>query len=299
MDEGNIVIMKRIILLTSMILCALSLHAQDASDYRPFIEEGKVWVSMPLIDFTEIGIKKQQTLEYNYFQGDTVVADKKCKKWMKDYRNLDGEQLFCCYVSIYEEGGKVWFFFRGETEPRLAYDFGAKEGDTLSVFSPNAYYYEQFKYYGLLEKHMGSFVDTIVVGKRTEEEVFGKRRTLTYFYSIMGSNEEMKDDFLSDNYLMYGIGTHWGPVYNVAWHGQNSGRQALIYCMVGDEVLFADEERASYWGLKLADFKSGLLSPTISPAPYTPNRFDLTGRRLAAPPAKGVYIEGGKVRVAR
>ena len=157
--------MKKIIC-TLILLSSWSLYAQE-SDYRPFIEEGKVWVSKPLIDFSQIGIKKQLTFEYNYFQGDTVVADRNCKKWIKDYRNLDGEQLFCCYVSIYEEDKKVWFFFNGETEPRLAYDFGAKEGDTLSVFSPNAYYYEQFKEYGILDEHMKSFVDTIVIDKKT------------------------------------------------------------------------------------------------------------------------------------
>ena len=56
-----------------------------------------------------------------------------------------------------------------------------------------------------------------------------------------------------------------------------------------------------------ATIKLPFISVGIGELPYsTPNpdatkanRYDLTGRRLATPPAQGLYIEDGHVRVAR
>ena len=59
--------MERICLLLTLISFLSSLNAQADSDYRPFIEEGKVWVSKPEIVLTMAGIiTPRVVVEYDY-----------------------------------------------------------------------------------------------------------------------------------------------------------------------------------------------------------------------------------------
>ena len=59
--------MERICLLLTLISFLSSLNAQEDSDYRPFIEEGKVWVSKPEIVLTMAGIiTPRVVVEYDY-----------------------------------------------------------------------------------------------------------------------------------------------------------------------------------------------------------------------------------------
>jgi len=287
--------MKRIFILLTLMACMTGIHAQEDFDYRPFIEEGKVWVSKPEIFFNQAGIHTPRyVVEYDYFEGDTVVAGRQCKKWIQDYRSPEGEKLLSRFVTMYEEDKKVWFFFKGETEPMLAYDFGAQVGDTVAVVQPCAYYYEDFKEHGLIEEYMERSSDSIIILSKTEEELLGKRRTVTYFSSMNRLNGSSKSDrYLEYNYYMYGIGTHYCPNYNT---GVNSGNGSswLMYCIVGDETLYADEEKAQFWGI--ARPSAVTVPSSIQPNSH-PQLFDLTGRRLSARPTKGLYIEDGKVRV--
>jgi len=269
-----------------------SLNAQESDNYRPFIEEGKVWVSRPPMNMSYVS-PQQKIVGYYYFQGDTVVTGKHCKKWIQDYRNLDGETLVSWYVTMYEENRKVWFFFKGETEPRLAYDFGAKVGDTLSVVAPAACYYDDLKEYSLLEDHYETFYDTIVIKKRVVQDIMGQPQETIYFSSIVRGSEYDREYWQDENYWMVGIGTHCTPEYNLSFVGQNMGKQNLFYCMVNDETLYSDEEYAKFWGVTIP---SDILSPK-APSVTGNGIYDLTGRRLSARPTKGLYIEDGKIRM--
>ena len=64
--------MKQLLFLTSVLLSVLSMNAQEDFDYRPFIEEGKVWVSA-----IYLGYRPWSGLNilYDYFEKDTIVAD--------------------------------------------------------------------------------------------------------------------------------------------------------------------------------------------------------------------------------
>jgi hypothetical protein len=49
--------------------------------------------------------------------------------------------------------------------------------------------------------------------------------------------------------------------------------------------------------LPLSDYQAGISTVTLSPSAHSQQLFDLQGRRLAAPPAKGVYIQGGRLKI--
>ena len=66
--------MKRFILLLT-ILYPFCLFAQD-DGYRPFIEEGKVWVSGMYTEIYE-DWHLQHYIVYDSFQGDTIVNGKR------------------------------------------------------------------------------------------------------------------------------------------------------------------------------------------------------------------------------
>ena len=281
--------MKRIFLLTNIILFALSLHAQDASDYRPFIEEGKVWASYRYMPGDLIG----HFVEYDYFDGDTVVAGKRCKLWIQEYVPRDGKgQTRRFSVPAYEENRKVWFFHEGDAEPRLAYDFGANPGDKLIVYPADALEFQYAREQYGLDFYNETLKDTLLILARGEDIVNDVKQEAIFFTSY-------KTDYMSainswDCHLI-GVGSTILPTFTCSI-GKNSSKRNLLYCIKGKEVLYSD--------IELAEEREVLL-PTIvrdvtkGQEMLSSNHFDLTGRRLTSLPAKGIYIEGGKVRVAR
>ena len=143
-----------------------------------------------------------------------------------------------------------------------------------------------------------AFSDTLVIKNKVEVDLLGKKQTLTFFYSTFRHNGSISsENFIDQNYFINGVGTHWNPNYNITWVGSGNGSHWLMYCMVGDEILYADEEKAQFWGISRPTSLSP--SPEINGRWLNDKCFDLTGRRLAAPPAKGVYIENGKKKAVK
>ena len=157
------------------------------------------------------------------------------------------------------------------------------------------------KRYNYLDEYFKNYSDTLVIKNKVEIELLGKKRALTYFYSTIKHNGSISsENFIEHNYLMNGIGTHWNPDYNITYTGGGNGSNWLMYCFVGDEILYADEEKALFWGIpNPTSILTSLLSPsTVNSKSENGKCFDLAGRRLAASPSKGVYIKNGK-KVAR
>ena len=289
MDEGNIVIMKRIILLTSMILCALSLHAQDASDYRPFIEEGKVWMSTRLIP--DAYGWNGYNFEYDFFDGDTIIGKNLCKIWKQLYVNVKSGEEHCNKMYAYEENGKVWFYHQGDTVRRLAYDFHAGVGDSLVLDWTDAYTF------GCAAIENRERLKTKIVIRSVEDTVlYGQKQKIFCYSSETFSYKGTWE------YHIEGVGSFLYPslnVYRRFFPGHTSG---LFLCKVGEEVLYHNPELEEDQGIPSPTIIKEIIqssSRKTSTESLKNKCFDLTGRRLTAPPAKGVYIENGKVRVAR
>ena len=96
------------------------------------------------------------------------------------------------------------------------------------------------------------------------------------------------------NWVMEGIGSSSRPdmIFNYSDAFYSS---KLIYCTVGNEVLYFNEKAAQYYQIPIP---ASFFSPhTVNSKSLNSKCFDLTGRRLAAPPKKGVYIKNGKIQV--
>lgn len=236
------------------------------TDYHPFIEEGKQWLTGRFIMADPS--TPPFSLSTFFFEGDTIVSGKLCKRWVKKtqkgYNQTDVHETTEFVLPLYEENRQVWFFPEGQEKPRLLYDFSPTE-DTITVYRPSGD--------GFLFIHRAI--------SETENE------NPLRLYDFRPLEEDDFHEWFSDevNHWIEGIGTGIAPdyIYRMDVIGNV---ETLLECRVNDHILYLNNE----WATK-TKVKSGLLFNS------SPNLFDLSGRRLTTPPAKGVYIEDGKKRV--
>lgn len=97
------------------------------NEYRPFVEEGKVWV----VSGSGISSDGQSILhwtDYCYFEGDTIVGGQTCKL-MKCVGNANG-----LIGAWYEQDKKVYYARYGNLPFELLYDFTLSSNDTIASF---------------------------------------------------------------------------------------------------------------------------------------------------------------------
>ena len=106
------------------LMCAfcLSGYAQaEQEGYRPFAQEGKTWEAREGMIM--------ENIYGNCIDGDTLIDG---ENWKKVY-NYHGfpEFNYSYYAAIRDVGTKVYAIAKGSSRPRLLYDFGLKEGQTV------------------------------------------------------------------------------------------------------------------------------------------------------------------------
>ena len=110
------------------------------NEYRPFIEEGKVWKVGSCISGNPV-----QLVEYYYFDGDTIIGGKVCKQMMSqryvspEYPNYDylSQQPSLNYVGAwYEEDKKVYEYDTTDKQFRLMYDFSLEANGIFEINYP-------------------------------------------------------------------------------------------------------------------------------------------------------------------
>lgn len=194
------------------------------SDYRPFIEDGKVWTvsrSLP---------GQEQYLSYYYFDGDTIVGEKPCKRMMCLYGNEQGDDVTAQVGAFYEEGKRVYCAFPGRERFLLLYDFETAIGDTIEVYA------------GALAQLAESIEPAepttlcTIVGKGTGEPDSFKGR----YTQVVA--EPQAFDFENFDTWMEGVGGYQAPTENVLYHWVGGNKNRLMLCTVGDEVLFRHPE---------------------------------------------------------
>lgn len=280
--------MKKIIC-TLILLCSWSLYAQETDDYRPFIEGGKEWTLA-----NPQGLPK--THRRNYFDGDTVIAGKRCKRWIQEEGVFHSSEMVEYVLYAYEENKRVYFFQEGDTEPRLFFDFGAEIGDTLVV--QLGYARAFVSALKLAEQQQDGntgvklyeewYTDTLIIVEK-DEMMYGERLQKCIWFNHLENGEECYSHW---DFMMEGIGMLTAPY----WNSTSLTAFELLTCSVNDEVLFWSSI-AEAWGVQRP---SCINSPqTLIGKSVKGKCFDLSGRRLAAPPAKGVYIENGKKKAAK
>lgn len=248
--------------------------AQEERNYCPFVEEGKVWtVAHNLI--------RQDYVYTDVFEikGDTIIDDVACKKMyvneFPDYHNVSGYLM-----ALYEKDKKVFFLPKDDTEFMLMYDFGANEGDTIVVDYANVPFFAKMTY----KNHY-------VVGDLDEKDGLRTHTVYDQDYKIYILNQGL--DTISNEEIAFkwveGIGTLKSPLMNVGV-GAIGITSQVIDCQIDKRILFRDEDNMIIWQ-SLTPIRN---LPSNQSRPTSNNLFDLSGRRLSAPPAKGFFIQDGQ-----
>lgn len=285
--------MKKIIC-TLILLCSWSLYAQKTDDYRPFIEEGKVWCSFennmlcPFLELRGLYVRR------DYFDGDTIVAGKRCKRWRQQFtRRGTDKPAFQFTVSAYEEDKKVWFFLEGDTVQRLMFDFGAPLREEFYIEPPDGLEWEITRlsekegYLAPEDNSWDTLLHRSVILYLKKDSTFYQRRQR--LVEVIGTGAPG-----GSNWVMEGIGSSSRPdmIFNYSDAFYSS---KLIYCTVGDEVLYFNENAANYYQIPIP---TSIRSPQMVNGKWSNGKcYDLSGRPLTTPPAHGIYIKVGKKMV--
>ena len=305
---------KLLFLLLSLVTTS-SIKGQNVfTDYHPFIEEGKVWVTVQDIPNQPYW---GSYFRIDYFDGDTIVGNKPCKRWVQKYIRKNGAFMdttpdrvneFVFTVIAYEEDRQVWFFFDGEDKPRLWFDFGAEVGDVFSTTVPYAVFPKAFGLKVLQQEEFTyMFHDSVKILGREEQFIGGRMQNVISFHTTRMEGDEF------NKFLMEGIGStyscDWTMLYpygNSAWPYPNA---RLCLCTINDQTLYVDQEMIDLYPVITS------LYTTTSLSALRPNQrdstnlkkfdnqswYDLSGRRLntSHPNRGGLYIIDGKKVVVK
>ena len=183
--------------------------------YRPFIEEGKVWkVGSPDL------LGEIYCLDTYYFEGDTIVGNKTCKKMMchTEWKESYGHEPWTGYVgALYEESKRTYIAHPGSQQFVLLYDFAAPVGTTIDFYDG----YEQMPSSCLISKKYMS-TDSIFHGMVTEIKMYDPDLQL----------------MTSTTYSEWREGVGYNCIQNVYNLNKNTDKETLKSCTVGDEVLY-------------------------------------------------------------
>ena len=184
----------------------------DQNDYRPFIEDGKVWTVREYTDYPPF----DQFIVNYYFDGDTIVDGKTCKRmmyvinaneenWEDDVFTPGNLPKYYC-GAYYEQDKKVYYANNGYQQLRLLYDFTLSKDDIVD-----------FSYPLVVNKVSGS--------------IPGFKGTYYEFWH---------DDQLMNRWFE-GVGSESLPYLEYPW-AYDGGGGTLLTCRVGDEVIYYNSE---------------------------------------------------------
>ena len=196
------------------------LGSEPKDDYRPFVEEGKVWkvgASTTIVD------NSVQVVDYYYFDGDTIIGGKTCKQMMcQRYVSPDfSDEYWTPRPSLtkvgawYEEDKKVYFYEEILHFMRMKYDFSLGANDTLQLFDTNSLFILGPKQTGGIKGFKGVYREVMLCDD--EGQTFDMATWLEGVGGLMGP---IRDDY------------------------NDSGDRAsfLMSCTVGDEVIYFNDE---------------------------------------------------------
>ncbi len=193
-------------------------------DYRPLVEEGKVWTTATYAtnwNAEGVDFAHPTKLEMQRLEGDTLVGGKLCKKWLTE--TLSETPSAARYVAaVYETGRRIYVAKPGETDFGLLYDFSVQPMDTLWI-RDNA---ES----DTLESEMSRLL--VYRQKASETDTYKGIRTTVFRHPTDISSTATMTDW------MVGVG-HMG-FKNMRPEKAPDKWQQLISCTVGDEVLYLD-----------------------------------------------------------
>ena len=210
--------MKRTLLFIACMFTSITMLAQEGTnDYRPFIEEGKVWQVGDIWSGNPV-----RMVQYYYFDGDTIIDGKACKQMMcqryvnPDHPYYEDFKQFptLSYVGAYYEEDKKVYMYNSSNQFKLMYDFSINPNDTLWI-NNNFWPY--------------------LVEQRQTEGIKGFKGVHRDVMMCVGGERSYNTTWLE------GVGCIDGPIYNV-FYGQEGHALFLMACAVGDELIYFNDE---------------------------------------------------------
>ena len=186
-------------------------------DYRPFVEEGKVW---KVGNSTSISDNLVNVVDYYYFDGDTIIDGKTCKQMMcQRYVGPDFSddywtpKPFLTKVGAwYEENQKVYFYDEDKQAMVIKYDFSIGDNESLQLIDDYPSFIIRPRQSGEIEGFKGVYRDVMI-------------------------NQNVKS-----TPWLEGVGGIEGPTRNVYAEATDHSPEFLMSCTVGDEVIYLNDE---------------------------------------------------------
>ena len=222
-------------------------------DYRPFVEEGKVWKvgnTQAILD------NFVQVVDYYYFDGDTIIGGKTCKQMMcqrfvgpgfSDEYGYWTPQPFLKKVGAwYEEDQKVYFYDEITQSMEMKYDFSLAANDTL--------------------KFLTDWSSPFIIGPKQTGGIEGFKGV---YRDIRMCGDEGQS--YHDTFWLEGVGCLRGPLSNPCDPIlADPVPEFVMSCVVGDEVIYYNDDRED----------------GATPAGARKNRFDFTHTTKIKPKAR-------------
>ena len=259
------------------------MHKEPDEPYIPFVEAGKCWATAHFRTYASQHADDIETLSTYILDGDTTIAATRCLKLMRINVNIAADTSDTVYVaSLFEDDRRVMFFPPGLSRAYLMHDFYATSGDTLLCYDCESQDWQSPR-----AERLARPVYAVVVGHT--DEMLGDRRQKVCW---------LAPESVYANYdcWMKGIGDRHSPTHAAGVISDN--RATLLRCTVGNRVLYQLPKYDDFIDVIKDIMPSAHSGSTQIVNSKSVNRkcFDLSGRRIAAPPARGLYIEDGKVK---
>ena len=263
-----------------LFLCLpLSIIAQN--DYYPLVSEGKTW------EFAHVGMLPSQQEKWLFMlSSDTIINGVNYKKLYQE-----NNQGAVYYRAMREEGRKVYCIPRDSQEEHLLFDFGMQVGDSVYCLGG-----DRFDNGFIIDTPVDeSQVEMVRLMKLIGTDTYTNKEGLDlqrYHFSVMirsrhadGSVTEYEEQ--SPVTWIEGIGSRNDYTFN-SWYVEMVSSYSWMLTKCYDSLQIFYEVDAS----RIAD-------NNVLPQPPNHTIYDLTGRRLAAPPTRSIYIQNGKKRVVK
>ena len=187
-------------------------------DYRPFIEDDKVWKVGSTTGITD-GIVKM--VDRYYFDGDIIIDGKTCKQMMRqryissnypDYDNLSQSTSLSIVGAWYEEDKKVYFYDEDKQSMVLMYDFSIGDNESLQLFDGYPPFIIGSKQTGGIKGFKGVYRDIMI------------------------------DQNIKSTTWLEGVGGIDGPTRTAYAEATDHVPEFLMSCTVGDEVIYLNDK---------------------------------------------------------
>ena len=208
---------------TQQELLGITSKPTPQDDYRPFIEEGKVWKFGAFNSGNPV-----QIIRYNYFDGDTIIDGKTCKQMMSQQYVSPNYPYYDYYAhpdtlikmgAWYEENQKVYLYDEGTHSMRMMYDFSLGANDTL-------YFMNDYPDYR-----------AFIIGPKQTGGIKGFKGV---YRDIMMCQDEGQN--IHSTFWLEGVGGIDGLTANAFDPTLVDLGQFLMSCTVGDEVIYFNDE---------------------------------------------------------